>query len=472
MKTKGFIAIMLAALMLLCGCGVTQTPEQADAGADKATEAPEAPAVTDEPNADPPVTTDEPDDGTPAGDPAQFALALPEEGAFPVYEAGSNEWQAALAASREAAAAVPDMRGFAKELFNALSEGREGENIVCSPLNIYMAFAMLAECAEGDTRAQILSALGVDDITALREGAAAILEAESRSDGVTTSLLADSIWLNNMFGFNTDALETLAKLYRAGSFWGDPKDPAFSKALGRWIDENTGGLLHESAQKEKLSSDTILALASTIYFKAAWDEEYYEENTERGVFRGLGGDIECSMMKKSVSARWYRGDGFTALGVRLAQEGGWIWYILPDEGRTAEDIMMGAGLDFLLFDKNEAEPRTAHLTAPKLDVSADFDLIEAMEKLGMTDCFDPFVSDFSAIAADPEGLVVSEAKHTARLKTDEKGLEAAAYTEITLTFGGYPADPVDFTLDRPFGFVITGQSNAPLFIGVVNEPMN
>ena len=134
--------------------------------------------------------------------------------------------------------------------------------------------------------------------------------------------------------------------------------------------------------------------------------------------------------------------------------------------------MTGPGMDFLLSDKNEAEQRAVRLTAPKLDVSADYNLIGAMNKLGMTDCFDPIVSDFSAIASDWEGLVVSEAKHSARLKTDEKGLEAAAYTKITITFGGYLTDQVDFTLDRPFGFVMTGQSNAPLFAGVVNEPMN
>ena len=33
-----------------------------------------------------------------------------------------------------------------------------------------------------------------------------------------------------------------------------------------------------------------------------------------------------------------------------------------------------------------------------------------------------------------------------------------------------PDDEVDFTLDRPFLFAVTGDSDLPLFTGVVNQP--
>ncbi len=60
-----------------------------------------------------------------------------------------------------------------------------------------------------------------------------------------------------------------------------------------------------------------------------------------------------------------------------------------------------------------------------------------------------------------------------RVTTDEEGVEAAAYTVFSLS-----ATPVrrkcpeelDFVLDRPFLFAITGQDGLPLFVGVVNQP--
>ena len=58
------------------------------------------------------------------------------------------------------------------------------------------------------------------------------------------------------------------------------------------------------------------------------------------------------------------------------------------------------------------------------------------------------------------------------MKVDEEGCEAAAYTVIMTECGAAmpPDDEVDFTLDRPFLFAVTGDSDLPLFTGVVNQP--
>ena len=45
----------------------------------------------------------------------------------------------------------------------------EDENTVCSPINLYIAFAMLAETSDGNTRQQILDMLGAQDMDTLRE---------------------------------------------------------------------------------------------------------------------------------------------------------------------------------------------------------------------------------------------------------------------------------------------------------------
>ena len=46
--------------------------------------------------------------------------------------------------------------------------GSNGENKVYSPLNVYMALAMLAEVTDGESRQQILTLLGSESIDALR----------------------------------------------------------------------------------------------------------------------------------------------------------------------------------------------------------------------------------------------------------------------------------------------------------------
>ena len=41
---------------------------------------------------------------------------------------------------------------------------------------------------------------------------------------------------------------------------------------------------------------------------------------------------------------------------------------------------------------------------------------------------------------------------------------------IDVDMGGFAAEEIDFTVDRPFLFVISSQDNLPLFAGVVTEP--
>jgi hypothetical protein len=72
-----------------------------------------------------------------------------------------------------------------------------GENQAYSPLNVYLAMAMLAETTDGNSRQQLLDLLGVDSIEALRTQAGHVWNAHYCVDGQTTSLLANSLWLTS-----------------------------------------------------------------------------------------------------------------------------------------------------------------------------------------------------------------------------------------------------------------------------------
>ena len=93
-------------------------------------------------------------------------------------------------------------------------------------------------------------------------------------------------------------------------------------------------------------------------------------------------------------------------------------------------------------------------------------------ELGVTDVFDPDVSDFTPMTTDTDvPIYVSEATHAARVKIDEEGVEAAAFTVLDAPTSMAPSDEeIYFTLDRPFLFAISSQDGLPLFAGVVNRP--
>ena len=68
-------------------------------------------------------------------------------------------------------------------------------------------------------------------------------------------------------------------------------------------------------------------------------------------------------------------------------------------------------------------------------------------------------------------MAVTQVQHAARVKLDEEGCEAAAFTAIIAeATAAMPQElpVVEMNLNRPFAFVITGVDGLPLFVGAVN----
>ena len=362
--------------------------------------------------------------------------------------------------------------GYLRALIPQLLTDGTGENKACSPINIYMALAMLAEITDGESRAQLLALLGSSDLDALRAEAAAVWNANYCDDGAVTSILASSLWLNDKIDFKQETMDALAKYYYASSFRGEMGSAAFDRALQEWIDQQTGGLLEEQASGLTMDKETILALATTIYFRAKWDGEFSEERTSPDTFHARSGDMTCDFMHQGGTNTYYWSDRFSAVAKRLENSGA-MWFLLPDEGVTPEELLADeATLDFLLSGGESAESKylIVNLSVPKFDIASDLDLTDSLKKMGIADVFDPAVSDFSPMTDDTEAYL-SQAKHAARVAIDEEGVTAAAYTVMMMGGAGAPPEEeVDFVLDRPFVFAITGVDGLPLFVGVVHQP--
>lgn len=98
----------------------------------------------------------------------------------------------------------------------------EDENTVCSPINLYIAFAMLAETSDGNTRQQILDMLGAQDMDTLRENVSSLWESNYADTPALKSVLANSLWLDSEESYNDATLQRLAEQYYASTFRGTP----------------------------------------------------------------------------------------------------------------------------------------------------------------------------------------------------------------------------------------------------------
>lgn len=367
---------------------------------------------------------------------------------------------------------------YAKTMHEFLSDAKDG-NAIYSPLNIYLALGMLAELTANNSRKQLLDLLGCKDMKTLRAQASALWNANYCDDGAVSSILAASLWLNKDIKFKKKTLRQIADTYYASSYSGKMGSDALNRTFQNWLNKQTGGLLKDHVKQEKLEKETILALATTIYFRAKWHNEFSESSTAEGIFHAPDGDLKCDFMHQTDTKDYYWGGKFTAAAQSLENSGA-MWFILPKEDASGR-----VTIDELLADKELAQFLAAgtswkncknaeiNTSVPKFDVDSKLDLRKGLKKLGVTDVFHAEKSDFSPACSNYKGVSVSQASHDARVKIDEKGCSAAAYTVISADGAGIlePKEKVDFVLDRPFLFVITGACAQPLFIGVVNQPV-
>ena len=135
------------------------------------------------------------------------ALFRPGGGALAIAEAAYHEYER-----------LPDGITTPDSCFEALTaqflSGAGEENAVLSPVNIYMALAMLAELTDGESRGQLLELIGAQDIEAVREQAQAIWRACSMDVEEIQSVLASSIWLRDDLGYGVDGLGMVRSLDR------------------------------------------------------------------------------------------------------------------------------------------------------------------------------------------------------------------------------------------------------------------
>ena len=343
------------------------------------------------------------------------------------------------------------------------------DNRIYSPVSLWFALAMLAETTGGETRRQVLDALGASDLEQLRDWADILWHTLYQDDGTATTLLGNSIWLNENVTFHQDVLENLAEHYYASSYQVPMGTDEADQALADWVAEQTKGLIGADGKVLETTSDTLNVLASTLYFQAGWSDGFNDRLTEEDIFTSADGtETRIDFMHTTRDGSFLRQNGYQAAS--LGTKGGTMTFVLPDEGVTPADLLKDP--DFLT-EVTQFEDEIygeVQWSVPKFDVDSTLNLKPTLEGLGITNVFDAGTSDFTPLT-DLEPVWLDQAKQIARVKVDEKGVEAAAVT--LMANAGASAPPEDpkicvMDLNRPFLFIIRDGS-AILFVGVVEQ---
>lgn len=181
---------------------------------------------------------------------------------------------------------------------------------------------------------------------------------------------------------------------------------------------------------------------------------------------------------------YYEGSKFSSVILPM-EENGNMRIILPNEGTTPEQLLSDdEALSCMLMNPEGSsyKSKLINLSIPRFDVSSGINLIDGMKSLGITDVFDYTVSDFTPLMdtsaerdydGEPSFIYISKAEQDNRVMIDEEGCKAVSLTIIAACDGAMEITdkPIDLCIDRPFIFEILGESGLPMFVGIVNMPV-
>jgi serpin B len=388
---------------------------------------------------------------------------------------------AAPTGTAERAAAAADA-AFGTDLYQVLAGDKA--STVFSPAGVASAMRMALCGARGETAAELARALHVDPAARPENAAASGLSLlpAGRNGGSAVFRAPNTVWVQS--GLSLRA-EFTGRLSRAAATLADADFAAAPEAaraeINRVIATQTEGKITGLLPSGAVTTVTRLVLASAVYLKAAWAQPFPERATADAPFYPDGPDrpdrpdgpdgrgLAVPMMRGTATRSYLRGDGYQAVLLPYRDVGLAMAVLLPDGPLTAlRPKVAAAGLGGLLAGTASHQ---VTLSLPRFRLEAAFDLIPALERLGITEAFGGD-ADFGGITgAGP--LQIGAVAHKAYIDVDERGTEAAAATGVVIKTRAAvrPMQPVTMVVDRPFLFAIVDTSTSlPVFLGQVVRP--
>lgn len=347
-----------------------------------------------------------------------------------------------------------------------------GRSYMVSPASFRAALCLAIEGAEGDTKAGLLKAARFDDEADMQAWFARLLdcrsgfykdaewlkqESEEWGDGSDPGLafdIANAVWDNSdrPGGFLPAYIDTVFEKYGADARSSDSEN--ITADVNAWCDEKTHGMIRKVS--DDLSQNASV-LANALYVKSGWKAEFSEYYTEPGEFIRADGSITTmDFMRQTEDFRYYKdpaGREYAAFALY-----GDIWLTVCLDTDTRPMDLFGAMYG--------SEYRQLDVKMPKLDLETSLDRSELtgyLDHAGAGMALSDGTADFSAMTDSGAGWHIDDVVQVTRLKTDEKGMEAAAVTAIMMADNAafMEPDPIAFYMDRPFSFLITSGLYGP-----------
>lgn len=358
---------------------------------------------------------------------------------------------------------IENNNAFALNLF---SQMKGFDSKVVSPMSVSYLMGMLANGADGQTRQEIMKAIGCEKVSLkdLNEFYQMMIARANHFDKATTINIADYIALNRQFQLKDGFASTMKNYYQAGIESLDFSKASTLKRINRWCSDHTDGMIPKII--EQVDAYAVSYIMNAIYFNGTWTDKFDTRQTKLENFQGYTRDIKkTQMMHRNGKYQYMDNADFAAVNLPYGNGSYSMTVILPNRGKSIDEVM--AGLDAKKVSElgRSMDECVVDLKLPRFTISQETSLNDIISKLGAPTMFTSG-ADFSNFASG--NLSISKMLQKAKIEVSEEGTKASAVTMAMVAMTALRPEPrkVEFHANRPFIYMITEHSTgAILFMG-------
>lgn len=373
---------------------------------------------------------------------------------------------------------VKDHNAFAFELLRAAYDlqqsGKDKDKSFClSPMGATYLLGMAGSGAAGETRKQIVDAMGMSTASAkdINDLCRTIIKDAPGTDKQVTLETANALYANKDIALKEQFCKDMNTYYEADARSLDFSDPGSLDIINNWMKEKTDGKITNAL--DWLDVVATAYLANATYFKPTWTKHFDKENTKTETFNMEDGTTrQVQMMNNVARVRAYSADKISSTMICLPFGSGTAWnmYVITPAARGGTLDKLVTNLDTEAWEElmSKGFNGEMEIKIPKFSTTYMADIDKAMRKMGVTRVF--------TMSAELKGMSHNEVAYIrqmtqkSRIDVDEDNAKTIA-TENGIEEPEISDDDIqlksDFYADRPFVYLICENStNAVFFAGI------
>ncbi|KAH8346550.1 hypothetical protein KR084_003664 [Drosophila pseudotakahashii] len=381
-------------------------------------------------------------------------------------------------------------REFSITMMKQIRENHPNKNLFFSPFSTYNALLLAYFSSSGQTQQELANVLNLNwanDKEQVRS--AYTLNKKLHFSRFHQSPL-ELTSVNRIFVDNNVEVMKIFKniLFEETKTIDFKNQPAQSlKTINDWIANKTNNQIRDMLSSDEITSRTMLVLANAAYMKGAWLSQFKVEKTSQqffyinkrektvvsmmhqtGTFKmNMDEQLQAQILKLPYRTKFETNDE-QRLSPEDKSDVSMVLILPTSSENNVNDLISRLNADSLKTLIQQSMPREMEVAVPKFQLEQRLGLTPILVNMGINKMFG---SGATFEDLTPDHISIDDAQHVAKIKVDEMGSTAAAATILFASRSARQPDPIKFTCDHPFVFIIYDERvNTILFAGVYSDP--